>query len=51
MKTTRDRVKELYEDKKLWRPAQPPSIGFIAKKLGKTKGCIHRYVKELENRL
>jgi len=49
--TTRDKVKKIYEDKKYWQPAKPPSIGFIARKLKKTKGCIHRYVKELENRL
>jgi len=44
-KTTRDKVKEIYENKKYWQPAKPPTMAFIAKKLNLTRGAVHRYVK------
>lgn len=46
--TTRDKVKKIYEDRKFWQPAKPPSIRFIAKRIGVTVGTVHRYVKELQ---
>lgn len=44
MKTNREKVQEAYQDKKNWKP---PSLGWIAKKLGVSKGLVARYVKEL----
>lgn len=44
--TTREKVKEIFFDKKYWQPAKPPTMAFIAKKLNLTRGAVHRYVKE-----
>lgn len=44
MKTLREKVIEIYTNEKLYRP---PSMGYIAKKLGVSKGIVHKYIHEL----
>lgn len=43
MKTTREKVKELYNDKSLWKP---PSYQTIATILGTTKSLVARYLHD-----
>lgn len=44
MTTNRQKVQEVYQNKAYWKP---PSLMWIAKKLGISKALVARYVKEL----
>lgn len=47
MKTTREKVQEVYLDKKNWH-LTPPTIRWIAKMLGVSIGTVQRYVEEVK---
>lgn len=45
--TIREKVKEIYLDKSLWKMT-PPSVRTVAKKANCSVGTAHLYIKELD---